>query len=126
MSLKIHLPQEIIRRLWKQANQQKVFILPLEAFMPQPPIVPQKDTAAWIIQVWASFVLSVSATSVGIIYLPVDGWVKGYMGMGLLFSVGSTFTLAKTTRDNYEATKLTARIDEARVEKILSEHHPLK
>ncbi|MBD2182645.1 hypothetical protein H6S82_10875 [Planktothrix sp. FACHB-1355] len=94
--------------------------------MPQPPIIPQKDTAAWIIQVWASFVLSVSATSVGIIYLPVDGWVKGYMGMGLLFSVGSTFTLAKTTRDNYEATKLTARIDEARVEKILSEHHPLK
>ncbi|MCL1472315.1 YiaA/YiaB family inner membrane protein [Argonema antarcticum] len=93
--------------------------------MPQP-TAPQKDTAAWIIQVWLSFALSVSATAGGIIYLPVDGWVKGYMGMGLLFSIGSTFTLAKTTRDNYEATKLTARIDEARVEKILSEHHPLK
>ena len=95
--------------------------------MAQPPITaPQKDTAAWIIQVWLSFVLSVSATAGGIFFLPVDGWVKGYMGMGLLFSVGSTFTLAKTTRDNYEATKLTARIDEARVEKILNEHHPLK
>lgn len=90
------------------------------------PISNQKDTPAWIIQVWLSFVLSVCATSVGIIYLPVDGWVKGYMGMGLIFSVGSTFTLAKTTRDNYEASKITARIDEARVEKILSEHHPLK
>ncbi|MFB2835269.1 YiaA/YiaB family inner membrane protein [Floridanema evergladense] len=86
----------------------------------------QKDTTAWIIQVWLSFILSVSATSVGIFYLPVDGWVKGYMGMGLLFSIGSTFTLAKTVRDNHEATKLTARIDEARVEKILTEHHPLK
>ncbi len=94
--------------------------------MPQQPTVPQKDTAAWIIQVWLSFALSVSATSLGIIYLPVDNWVKGYMGMGLVFSVGSTFTLAKTTRDNHEASRLTARIDEARVEKILSEHHPLK
>ena len=86
----------------------------------------QKDTTAWIIQVWLSFTLSLSATSIGIFYLPVDGWVKGYMGMGLLFSIGSTFTLAKTTRDNHEAAKLTARIDEARVEKILTEHHPLK
>jgi hypothetical protein len=43
-----------------------------------------------------------------------------------LFSVSSTFTLAKTIRDNHEATKLVARIDEARVEKILTEHHPLK
>ncbi|MCL1465758.1 YiaA/YiaB family inner membrane protein [Argonema galeatum] len=94
--------------------------------MPQQQTVPQKDTAAWIIQVWLSFALSVSATSLGIIYLPVDNWVKGYMGMGLVFSVGSTFTLAKTTRDNHEASRLTARIDEARVEKILSEHHPLK
>ena len=95
--------------------------------MPQPHITPsQKDTAAWIIQVWASFIIATSATTVGILYLPVNSWIKGYMGMGLLFSVGSTFTLAKTTRDNYEATKITARIDEARVEKILSEHHPLK
>lgn len=92
----------------------------------QQPINNQKDTTAWIIQVWLSFVLSLSATSVGIIYLPVDGWVKGYMGMGVLFSIGSTFTLAKTVRDNHEASKLTARIDEARVEKILTEHHPLK
>lgn len=93
--------------------------------MQQPPNN-QKDTTAWIIQVWLSFIISLSTTSIGIFYLPVDGWVKGYMGMGLLFSIGSTFTLAKTVRDNHEAAKLTARIDEARVEKILTEHHPLK
>jgi hypothetical protein len=46
--------------------------------------------------------------------------------MGLTFSVSSSFTLAKTIRDNHEATTLTARIDEARVEKILADHHPLK
>jgi hypothetical protein len=48
------------------------------------------------------------------------------MGMGLAFTVGSTISMAKTTRDNHEAKRLTARVDEARVEKLLSEHHPLK
>ncbi|MGE5657294.1 MAG: YiaA/YiaB family inner membrane protein [Actinomycetota bacterium] len=93
--------------------------------IPQTPIRP-KDTNAWIFQCWISFILAVSATTFGIIYLPVDNWVKGFMGMGLTFSIGSSFTLAKTIRDNHEAEKITARIDEARVEKILAEHHPLK
>ncbi len=67
-----------------------------------------------------------SFTYIGILYLPIDYWVKGFVGMGLTFSVSSSFTLAKTIRDNHESTTLTARIDEARVEKILAEHHPLK
>jgi hypothetical protein len=89
-------------------------------------MTPQKDSAAWIFQTWAAFILSISMTTVGIVNLPVDNWVKGFMGMGLAFSVGSTFTLAKTTRDLYEARRITSRIDEAKVEKLLSEHHPLK
>jgi hypothetical protein len=44
------------------------------------------------------------------------------MGMGLAFSVGSTFTLAKTTRDLYETKRITSRIEEAKVEKLLSQH----
>lgn len=93
--------------------------------MPQQ-VVHQKDTNAWIFQCWASFILAISATTIGILYLPIDYWVKGFVGMGLTFSVSSSFTLAKTIRDNHEATTLTARIDEARVEKILADHHPLK
>jgi hypothetical protein len=89
-------------------------------------LTPQKDTTAWIFQVWASFIISTSATALGIAYLPVDAWVKGFMGMGLTFTVGSSFTLSKTIRDNHEAAKINARIDEAKVEKLLSEHHPLK
>ncbi|MEJ1931848.1 YiaA/YiaB family inner membrane protein [Nostoc sp. NIES-2111] len=88
-------------------------------------IGPQKDSAAWVIQTWTAFVLSVSMTSFGIVNLPVDNWVKGFMGMGLAFSVGSTFTLAKTTRDLHEARRIAARIDEAKVEKLLSQHDPL-
>lgn len=88
--------------------------------------VRQKDTNAWIVQVWLSFILAVSATVAGIIYLPVDNWVKGYMGMGLVFTIGSSFSLAKTLRDRKESTEILARVDEARVEKILAENSPLK
>lgn len=86
----------------------------------------QVHSRGWVIQSWASFILSVSAMGIGIIFLPVDSWVKGYMGMGLAFTVGSTVSIAKTTRDIHEAQKITARVDEARVEKLLSDHHPLK
>lgn len=82
----------------------------------------QKDSHAWVFQTWAAFVLSISMTTFGIVNLPVDNWIKGFMGMGLAFSVGSTFTLAKTTRDLHETKKLTSRIEEAKVEKLLSQH----
>lgn len=86
----------------------------------------QDHSSAWIAQTWLSFIVSISATAIGILYLPVDVWTKGFMGMGLAFSVGSTTSLAKTQRDIHEATKLTTKIEEARVEKILSEHDNLK
>jgi hypothetical protein len=89
-------------------------------------IAPQSHSQAWILQTWASFIVSTFAMSIGILYLPVDSWVKGYLGMGLMFTVGSTLSVAKTTRDIHEAEKLASRVDEARVERLLAEHHPLK
>ncbi|WP_319422474.1 YiaA/YiaB family inner membrane protein [Pleurocapsa sp. FMAR1] len=88
--------------------------------------VNQDHSSAWVVQTWLSFVLSISATAIGILYLPVDGWVKGFMGMGLTFTVGSTISLTKTQRDIHEGKKLTTRIEEARVERILTEHDSLK
>jgi hypothetical protein len=88
-------------------------------------LTPSHSTA-WIAQTWICFALSISGTAIGIAYLPVDGWIKGYLGMGLTFTVGSTISLSKTTRDIHEAQRLTARVDEARVEKLLSDHHPFK
>jgi hypothetical protein len=41
--------------------------------------------------------------------------------MGLLFSVGSALTLAKTLRDNHEARRLINRLTEAKAEKIIRE-----
>ena len=88
--------------------------------------VNQDHSSAWVVQTWLSFVLSISATAIGILCLPVDGWVKGFMGMGLTFTVGSTISLTKTQRDIHEGKKLTTRIEEARVERILTEHDSLK
>ena len=88
--------------------------------------IDQEHSSAWIAQTWLSFFISVSATSIGIIYLPADLWVKGFMGMGLAFTVGSTVSLTKTQRDIHESKKLTFKIEEARVERILTEHDSLK
>ncbi len=85
-------------------------------------VINQDHSTAWILQTWLSFVVSIGATSLGIIYLPVDNWIKGYMGMGLLFTVGSTVSLTKTQRDIHESNKISSKIEEAKVEKILAEH----
>ena len=89
-------------------------------------VVNQDHSSAWIAQTWLSFIISISATSIGILYLPTDVWTKGFMGMGLMFTVGSTVSLTKTQRDLHEANKLTVKIEEARVERILTEHDSLK
>jgi len=88
--------------------------------------LPNGHSPAWVVQTWLSFALAVGVTALGIWALPVDVWIKGFMGMGLLFSVGSSLSLAKTIRDQHEATKLFSRIDEARVSKLIAEHDPLK
>jgi hypothetical protein len=81
----------------------------------------QRDTPAWIFQVWASFALAVGTTSLGIVYMPLDPWIRAFFAMGLLFSVGASFTLAKTLRDNHEARRLINRLSEAKTEKIIRE-----
>ncbi len=81
----------------------------------------QKDTAAWQLFVWVNFTLAVMATGFGVLFLPIDFWFKGYMAMGLLFTIGSTCSLAKAIRDEHEAKKLINKIEQARTEKILKE-----
>ena len=80
-----------------------------------------QHTGAWRFQVWASFLLSVVLTLGGIFYLPVDFWMKGYLGMGILFMVGSCCSLAKTIRDDHEAQDFVNRVQKAKTEKILTE-----
>ena len=71
----------------------------------------KSNTAAHIFQVWASFAIAFSVTGLGILYLPVDIWIKAFLGMGLLFTVGSCFSLAKTVRDEHESKNVIAHAE---------------
>ena len=77
------------------------------------------DSAAWTFQVWAAFAISLFMTAVGIYWLPLDLWTRGYLGMGLFFTVSSCFALAKTVRDRHESTRLHNQLEEAEAERIL-------
>ncbi len=87
---------------------------------------PQVHSSAWLFQVWASFALSVAATGLGIYFLPVGIWIKGFLGMGLLFTVGSTISLSKTVRDMHESDKFLSRVDQAKIERILADQDPIE
>jgi hypothetical protein len=79
------------------------------------------DTSAWRFQVVAAFAIALGLTSLGIAYLPLSAWVKGYLLMGVYFTVSSAFSLAKTLRDAHESSRLVAKISEAKTEKMLRE-----
>ncbi len=80
-----------------------------------------QDTSAWRFQVVAAFAIALGLTTVGVFYLPVTTWVKGYLLMGLYFTVSSAFALAKTLRDAHESTRIVNKISEAKTEKMLRE-----
>ena len=82
----------------------------------------EPHTSAWNAQVWISFLVAIGMLVFGTVWLPVDIWAKGYMLMGEMFVVGSTFNLAKTVRDNHEAASLRNRITKAKADKLLKEY----
>ncbi|MBB2910702.1 hypothetical protein FHS43_001965 [Streptosporangium becharense] len=92
--------------------------------MTQP--VKTTTTTAFYIQAVISFGLSVTALGLGIAYLPVTAWVRAFMGLGLLYVVTSTFTLAKCVRDRNEEASVVSRVDQARLDKLLAEHDPFR
>ncbi|MEU3571685.1 YiaA/YiaB family inner membrane protein [Kitasatospora sp. NPDC036755] len=85
-----------------------------------------RTTSAYYIQSVLSFALSGTALAAGIAYLPVGGWTRAFLGIGLLYTVTSAFTLAKVIRDRQESNEMVTRVDQARLEKLLSEHDPFK
>ena len=87
--------------------------------MEQPTL--NQDTPAWVFFTQISFVMALVAIVGGIWILPVVLWIKGYLLMGLFFTVSSTITLSKTMRDSHEAKKIVNRISEVKTERMLKE-----
>ncbi|HZR36589.1 MAG TPA: YiaA/YiaB family inner membrane protein [Nevskia sp.] len=82
----------------------------------------RQDSPAWLFFVKVSFTAALAGMVFGVAVMPVEIWMRGYMILGTLFLVGSTFTLAKTMRDEFENAKLINQIAQARAEKLLQEY----
>jgi hypothetical protein len=85
-----------------------------------------RNTAAFYAQAGISFAVALLAMLFAVLYLPVDPWVRAFLGLGTLYLTTSAFTLAKVIRDAQESQYVATRLDQARVDKILSEHDPFR
>ena len=74
---------------------------------------------SWIVFTYLSFVAALAMVVVGIILIPLDLAMKGYLAMGVAMLIQSCITLTKTLRDNDEAGKLVNRLEDARTERLL-------
>lgn len=63
----------------------------------------QRDTRAWQLQVWVSFLIAVFLCGVGLAYLPGRDLDRAFMVMGYFFCLSAAFVLAKFVRDQEKA-----------------------
>ena len=85
-----------------------------------------KNTNAFYAQAAISFGVALLTMIFAVLYLPVDPWIRAFLGLGVMYLTTSSFTLAKCVRDAQENQTVYARLDQARVERILAEHDPFK
>jgi hypothetical protein len=90
------------------------------------PTLHTRTTPAYYAQTVASFIVAAGATCIGIAYLPVNTWERAFLGMGLLYTITSAITLAKVVRDKQEEQHIVTRSEQARLDKLLTEHDPYK
>jgi hypothetical protein len=85
---------------------------------------PNKNTSAFFLQAGISFAVALLTMVVAVIYLPVEPWIRAFLGLGTMYLTTSAFTLAKCVRDAQENQSVSSRLDQARVDKLLAEHDP--
>ena len=85
-----------------------------------------KNTNAFFLQAGLSFGIALLTMVIAVVYLPVDPWIRAFLGLGTMFLTTSSFTLAKCVRDAQENQYVVSRLDQARVDKLLAEHDPFK
>jgi hypothetical protein len=74
---------------------------------------------AWVVFTYVSFAAAVAMVIVGIMLMPIELAMKGYLAIGVAMLIQSCITLTKTIRDNEEASKLASRIEDAKTERLL-------
>ena len=82
----------------------------------------QLNSPSWIFFVKINFAIAMGAMFLAIILSPIEVVIQGFLAMGTLYLVASTFTFSKTVRDEFEAQKLINTLAEARAEKLRKEY----
>jgi len=85
-----------------------------------------RTTTAFYVQAAISFGVSLAVTIIGIGYLADSRWVRAFLGLGVLYVVTSSFTLAKCIRDRQEEVSIISRVDQAKLDKLLAEQDVLQ
>jgi hypothetical protein len=85
-----------------------------------------KNTNGFYVQAGIAFGVALLTMVFGIYVMPGDIWVRAFLGLGTVFLTSSSFTLAKCVRDAQEEQYVVARVDRARLDKLLSEHDPFE
>jgi len=81
----------------------------------------QPHSGAWVTFTYGSFAASAFLVAIGVFFMPIDLWMKGYLTMGIVMLVQTCITLTKTVRDVHESSKLVNRIEDAKAERLLME-----
>ena len=81
----------------------------------------QRASSAWLFYVKTAFAIATTTTFLGIYFLPSNLWIKGFLGMAVLFLIGSTVTLSKTVRDEHEADRLELFANESRSQRVIND-----
>ena len=79
----------------------------------------QQHSSGWLSFTYASFAGSVAMVALGIVFMPIDIWLKGYFAMGTVMLIQSCVTMTKTVRDVHESRRMVNRIEDARTERLL-------
>ena len=74
---------------------------------------------SWIVFTYVSFVAALAMVIGGIVLMPLDLAMNGYLAMGVVMLIQCCITLTKTIRDNDEAGKLVNRLEDAKTERLL-------
>jgi hypothetical protein len=82
----------------------------------------QQDTEAWKAYTKLAVGIALTFSIVGLWFLPLGWWLKGYILMSYFFSLGSVITMTKTMRDEHESKKVVKRLNELRAEKIIKDY----
>ena len=72
-----------------------------------------------VVDAGLSFGVALLTMIFSVFYLPVDTWVRAFLGLGIMYLTTSAFTLAKCVRDAQEDSYVVSRIDQARFESLV-------